>query len=68
DGPFLTRWTALHTTSCRTPQNHLDSLKIDADSGMLKLIRISCCLVYKCDSKKYCDDCPRHPDNKKTAQ
>lgn len=65
---YITEQAKLWLEACQLPENHLDSLKIDADSGMLKLIRISCCLVYKCDSRKYCDDCPRHPDNKKTAQ
>ncbi|CAK2422067.1 hypothetical protein VCRA2113O415_170083 [Vibrio crassostreae] len=65
---YITAQAKLWLEACQLPESHLDSLKVDADSGMLKLIRVSCCLVYKCDSGKYCDDCPRHPDNKKLAQ
>ncbi len=50
--------------ACRLQEKHLSCLTVDARSGMLKLVRISCCLVYKCNTSKYCDDCPRHPDNK----
>ena len=64
---YITSQAKLWLDACQLPDSHLDSLKIDSGSGMLKLIRISCCLVYKCDSGKYCDDCPRHPDNRKTT-
>ncbi|EGU45455.1 hypothetical protein VISP3789_04540 [Vibrio splendidus ATCC 33789] len=64
---YITEQARLWLTACQLPENHLDSLKIDDTTGLLKLVRVSCCLVYKCDSRKYCDDCPRHPDNKKTA-
>ncbi|MGF1805657.1 (2Fe-2S)-binding protein, partial [Aliivibrio sifiae] len=33
-------------------------------SNQLKLVRTSCCLVYKCNGRNLCEDCPRHPDNK----
>ncbi|WP_122032508.1 siderophore ferric iron reductase [Aliivibrio sp. EL58] len=46
------------------PSKHLSSLKIDTVTNKLKLVRTSCCLVYKCDGRKLCLDCPRHPDNK----
>ena len=31
----------------------------------LKLVRKSCCLVYKCKGRKLCDNCPRLAENKK---
>lgn len=31
----------------------------------LKLVRKSCCLVYKCEDRKFCDDCPRSAKNRK---
>ncbi|WP_243978146.1 siderophore ferric iron reductase [Vibrio natriegens] len=31
----------------------------------LKLVRKSCCLVYKCEGRKLCDNCPRLAENKK---
>ncbi|MCZ4307508.1 MULTISPECIES: siderophore ferric iron reductase [Vibrio] len=64
---YIIAQAKLWLEACQLSENHLDSLKVDSSSGMLKLIRISCCLVYKCDSRKYCDNCPRHPDNKKIA-
>lgn len=46
------------------PDKHLASLQVNMDSGKLKLVRMSCCLVYKCHSGNLCDDCPRHKSNK----
>lgn len=62
---FIIEQAKLWLEACELPARHLNSLKVDPDNGgMLKLIRTSCCLVYKCDSRKICGDCPRHPDNK----
>jgi siderophore ferric iron reductase len=47
------------------PDKHLSSLQVDLTSNSLKLVRTSCCLVYKCQGRKLCTDCPRHPDNKR---
>lgn len=46
------------------PTKHLASLQVNTDSGKLKLVRMSCCLVYKCHSGNLCEDCPRHKSNK----
>lgn len=47
------------------PSKHLASLKVDLLTNQLKLVRTSCCLVYKCEGRKLCEDCPRHPNNKR---
>ncbi|PFG57997.1 siderophore ferric iron reductase [Vibrio sp. ES.051] len=64
---YITAQAQLWLDACQLSNSHLESLKIDSHSGMLKLVRVSCCLVYKCDSRVYCDDCPRHPNNKKLS-
>ncbi|WP_282477546.1 siderophore ferric iron reductase [Vibrio sp. ABG19] len=46
------------------PDKHLSSLKLDEDSGKVKLVRTSCCLVYKCEGRALCGDCPRLDTNK----
>ncbi|MGX9415714.1 siderophore ferric iron reductase [Vibrio sp. RC27] len=61
---YIIEQAQLWLGACHLPVRHLDSLKIE-DDGRLRLVRVSCCLVYKCESGAYCDDCPRHPNNKK---
>lgn len=46
------------------PDKHLSSLKLDDETGKLKLVRTSCCLVYKCEGRALCADCPRLEANK----
>ncbi|XAW88534.1 siderophore ferric iron reductase [Vibrio sp. CDRSL-10 TSBA] len=46
------------------PDKHLSSLKLDEESGKVKLVRTSCCLVYKCEGRALCADCPRLDTNK----
>lgn len=46
------------------PDKHLASLKLDEQSGLLRLVRTSCCLVYKCEGRALCADCPRLEANK----
>ncbi|MGP8306666.1 siderophore ferric iron reductase [Vibrio sp. YIC-376] len=53
----------------------LQSLDLDVENAQslheisiaqpLKLVRKSCCLVYKCEGKKLCEDCPRLAKNRK---
>ncbi|MBY8048295.1 siderophore ferric iron reductase [Vibrio fluvialis] len=45
-------------------EKHLASLKLDPETQQLKLIRSSCCLVYKCHGRSVCADCPRAAANK----
>lgn len=52
----------------------LQALGLDANSSHslyetsldqpLKLVRKSCCLVYKCEGRKLCEDCPRLEKNR----
>ncbi len=46
------------------PEKHLDSLKFDQQTQRLTLVRTSCCLVYKCDGRAVCANCPRLSTNK----
>ncbi|MFM2587393.1 siderophore ferric iron reductase [Vibrio sp. TBV020] len=50
--------------ACDLPEKFIKTLTYDETTKQLTLIRTSCCLVYKCDGRKLCSDCPRHPDNK----
>ncbi|PQJ85019.1 siderophore ferric iron reductase [Aliivibrio sifiae] len=61
---YLMAQAELWLNAFNLPNKHLSSLKVDLVSNQLKLVRTSCCLVYKCNGRKLCDDCPRHPDNK----
>ncbi|MBE4458637.1 hypothetical protein HJ013_24380, partial [Vibrio parahaemolyticus] len=38
---------------------HIDALHGVPHEQPLKLVRKSCCLVYKCEGRKLCEDCPR---------
>lgn len=51
--------------ACGLPLKLLSSLGIDPETDQLKLIRTSCCLVYKCEGRKLCASCPRNPENKR---
>ena len=61
---YLIEQAQLWLKAFELPPKHLSNLKIDTVTNKLKLVRTSCCLVYKCDGRKLCLDCPRHPDNK----
>ncbi|MGF1900348.1 siderophore ferric iron reductase [Aliivibrio sifiae] len=61
---YLIEQAELWLTAFNLPNKHLSSLKVDLVSNQLKLVRTSCCLVYKCNGRNLCEDCPRHPDNK----
>ncbi|WP_394211418.1 siderophore ferric iron reductase [Enterovibrio calviensis] len=49
------RWLAAFDLS----EKHMQSMHINEESGALSFVRISCCLVYRCDNGVLCDDCPR---------
>ncbi|MCG9547069.1 siderophore ferric iron reductase [Vibrio harveyi] len=44
------------------------SLYAFSDERPLKLVRKSCCLVYKCEGRKLCEDCPRTEENKQLVK
>ncbi|MDV6250109.1 siderophore ferric iron reductase [Vibrio sp. EA2] len=44
--------------------DNVHSLYEQSASQPLKLVRKSCCLVYKCEGRKLCDNCPRLAENK----
>ncbi|USD40278.1 siderophore ferric iron reductase [Vibrio sp. SCSIO 43135] len=62
---YLLAQAQLWFKAFQLPEKLLASLRVDDETGHLKLVRTSCCLVYKCEGRKLCADCPRHPDNKK---
>ncbi|MCG9676720.1 siderophore ferric iron reductase [Vibrio sp. Isolate24] len=61
---YLLEQASLWLDACGLPAKLVKALTVDEQSGELKLVRTSCCLVYKCHGRKLCEDCPRHPDNK----
>ena len=61
---YLIAQAQLWLEAFELPPKHLSNLKVDIVTNKLKLVRTSCCLVYKCDGRELCLDCPRHPDNK----
>ncbi|PAR46121.1 siderophore ferric iron reductase [Vibrio metoecus] len=50
--------------ACGLPTKLAQSLSYSPETQTLSHVRTSCCLVYKCQGRKLCRDCPRHPDNK----
>lgn len=50
--------------ACNLPAKLVNTLSVDETTSSLKLVRTSCCLVYKCVGRELCSDCPRHPNNK----
>ncbi len=46
------------------PLKHLASLTVDEETQRLKLVRSSCCSVYKCNGIPVCPNCPRLESNK----
>lgn len=61
---YLLEQARLWLKACGLADKLLTSIRYDAQTKQLRLIRTSCCLVYKCQGRKLCLDCPRHPDNK----
>lgn len=50
--------------ACGLPTKLAQSLSYNPEAQTLSHIRTSCCLVYKCQGRQLCQNCPRHPDNK----
>lgn len=65
DEEYLMKQAQLWLQACELPEKLISSLNYNVHSNKLTLIRTSCCLVYKCEGRKLCNDCPRHPDNKR---
>lgn len=62
---YLRQQAQLWLKACNLPDKLVATLHSDQQDGHLKLVRTSCCLVYKCAGRELCSDCPRHPENKK---
>ncbi len=44
---------------------NVQSLQEDSVNQPLKLVRKSCCLTYKCEGRKLCDNCPKLTKNRR---
>ncbi|HAS6061387.1 TPA: siderophore ferric iron reductase [Vibrio vulnificus] len=64
-GDYFLEQAQLWLAACQLPEKLIHSLRYDETSRQLSLVRTSCCLVYKCQGRELCRDCPRHPDNKR---
>lgn len=64
-GEYLFQHAHLWLRACGLPEKLASSLNYQAGTKQLTLVRTSCCLVYKCQGRPLCRDCPRHPDNKR---
>ncbi|NIY93169.1 siderophore ferric iron reductase [Vibrio diazotrophicus] len=64
----IRRQAELWLDACNLPNKHINSLKVDETSNKLKLVRTSCCLVYKCKGRSLCANCPRLEENKSAKQ
>ncbi|KLN66818.1 siderophore ferric iron reductase [Vibrio sp. VPAP30] len=63
-GEYLIGQARQWLAACNLPEKLMASLSYDEASKQLVFVRTSCCLVYKCQERELCSDCPRHPDNK----
>jgi len=63
-GEYLLGQARQWLAACELPEKLMASLSYDEASKQLVFVRTSCCLVYKCQGRELCTDCPRHPDNK----
>lgn len=64
-GDYLLQHAKWWLSACNLPEKLLQPLHYDSNTHSLTLVRTSCCLVYKCEGRGLCRDCPRHPDNKR---
>ncbi len=64
---YIQEQARLWLEACDLPERHLKSFSVDKTTGLLMLIRTSCCLAYKCDSGKYCSNCPKDKRHKATV-
>jgi len=62
---YLLEQARLWLQACGLSEKFMDRLTYDEQTKQLTLVRTSCCLVYKCQGRKLCGDCPRHPNNKR---
>lgn len=61
---FLLEQAQQWLAACALPEKHLSTLSIQRETQSLCQVRASCCLVYKCNGRELCGNCPRHPDNR----
>lgn len=61
---YLIEQGQLWLSACGLPAKLISSLDYNTDNQNLTLVRTSCCLVYKCQGRALCRNCPRHPENK----
>ncbi|KJY82121.1 (2Fe-2S)-binding protein [Vibrio galatheae] len=64
-GQYLLNQARQWLSACQLPEKLIASLTYDEESKQLTFVRTSCCLVYKCQGRKLCSNCPRHPNNKR---
>ncbi|OLQ73105.1 siderophore ferric iron reductase [Photobacterium proteolyticum] len=64
-GEYLSEQARQWLAACDLPEKLLASLTYNEESKQLTLVRTSCCLVFRCQGRKLCADCPRHPNNKR---
>ncbi|MFM2587623.1 siderophore ferric iron reductase [Vibrio sp. TBV020] len=64
DNEYITEQARLWLHGFNLPVKHLASLQLHPKGEKLILARMSCCLVYKCQSGTLCADCPRQKQNK----
>lgn len=64
-GDYLLKQARYWLAACDLPAKLIHSLSYDDELKKIALVRTSCCLVIKCQGRKLCLDCPRHPHNKR---
>lgn len=64
-GEYLLNQAQQWLKACELPEKLIRSLSYCESTKALTLVRTSCCLVYKCQGRQLCRDCPRHPENKR---
>lgn len=64
-GDYLIEQARQWLEACILPEKHMAFLRYDDESNQLVFVRTSCCFVYKCQGRALCDDCPRHPNNRR---
>lgn len=64
-GEYLLNQAQQWLKSCALPEKLIRSISYCESTKTLTLVRTSCCLVYKCQGRQLCRDCPRHPENKR---
>lgn len=61
---YLIQQAKLWIDAANLPVTALQGLKINPQTNTLQLVRTSCCLVYKCEGRELCGDCPKLESNR----